>query len=342
MEIRLTQYSHGAGCGCKISPAILDTMLHSEIVAANFPQLLVGNASKDDAAVYDLGDGTCIVSTTDFFMPIVDDPRTFGSIASVNAISDIYAMGGKPIMAIAILGWPINKIPAEVAREVLEGSREICNQAGIPLAGGHSIDCPEPVFGLAVTGVVKKEYLKRNDTAKSGSVLYLTKSIGVGIITTAQKKDIVHPEHLQEAIQSMLTLNKAGASFAELNYVNALTDVTGFGLLGHLIEMCEGSNLSAEIYLNKIPQFEFLETYLNQKSTPGGTQRNWDSYGHKVSEISAVQKSILADPQTSGGLLVSVDASASAEFENHCTRLGLKLKPFGKLIPRQKDIVIVR
>ncbi len=341
MEIRLTQYSHGAGCGCKISPAILDTMLHSEIVAANFPQLLVGNASKDDAAIYDLGDGTCIVSTTDFFMPIVDDPRTFGSIASVNAISDIYAMGGKPIMAIAILGWPINKIPAEVAREVLEGSREICKQAGIPLAGGHSIDCPEPVFGLAVTGVVKKEYLKRNDTAKSGSVLYLTKSIGVGIITTAQKKGIVLPEHLQEAIQSMLTLNKAGASFAELNYVNALTDVTGFGLLGHLIEMCEGSNLSAEIYLNKIPQFEFLNTYLDQKSTPGGTQRNWDSYGHKVSEISAVQISILADPQTSGGLLVSVDASASAEFENHCTRLGLKLKPFGKLIPRQEDIVIV-
>ena len=341
MEIRLTQYSHGAGCGCKISPAILDTMLHSEIVAANFPQLLVGNASKDDAAIYDLGDGTCIVSTTDFFMPIVDDPRTFGSIASVNAISDIYAMGGKPIMAIAILGWPINKIPAEVAREVLEGSREICKQAGIPLAGGHIIDCPEPVFGLAVTGVVKKEYLKRNDTAKSGSVLYLTKSIGVGIITTAQKKGIVLPEHLQEAIQSMLTLNKAGASFAELNYVNALTDVTGFGLLGHLIEMCEGSNLSAEIYLNKIPQFEFLNTYLDQKSTPGGTQRNWDSYGHKVSEISAVQISILADPQTSGGLLVSVDASASAEFENHCTRLGLKLKPFGKLIPRQEDIVIV-
>ena len=341
MEIRLTQYSHGAGCGCKISPAVLDTMLHSEVVAANYPQLLVGNASKDDAAVYDLGDGTCIVSTTDFFMPIVDDPRQFGSIASVNAISDIYAMGGRPIMAIAILGWPINKIPAQVAREVLEGSREICSQAGIPLAGGHSIDCPEPVFGLAVTGVVKKENLKRNDTAKSGSVLYLTKSLGVGIITTAQKKGIVQPAHLEAAIQSMLTLNKAGASFAELGYVNALTDVTGFGLLGHLIEMCEGSNLSAEIQLSQIPKFDFLDTYLNQKSTPGGTQRNWDSYGHKVSKISDEQRNILADPQTSGGLLVSVDASAADAFENHCMTLGLHLKPFGKLIPRQNETVIV-
>jgi selenide,water dikinase len=189
-EIKLTQFSHGAGCGCKISPAILDAMLHSDLPKAKFPSLLVGNESKDDAAVYDIGDGTCIVSTTDFFMPIVDDPFTFGSIASVNAISDVYAMGGEPFMAIAILGWPINKIPAEVAKEVLEGSRKICAQAGIPLAGGHSIDCPEPVFGLAVTGKLKKEHLKRNDTAREGSILYLTKPLGVGIITTAQKTNL--------------------------------------------------------------------------------------------------------------------------------------------------------
>lgn len=189
-SIKLTQYSHGAGCGCKISPAVLDTILHSDLPKAKFPSLLVGNESKDDAAVYDLGNGTCIVSTTDFFMPIVDDPFTFGAIASVNAISDVYAMGGKPFMAIAILGWPINTIPPEIAKEVLEGSRKICAEAGIPLAGGHSIDCPEPVFGLAVSGQLKKENLKRNDTAKAGSILYLTKPIGIGIVTTAQKKEL--------------------------------------------------------------------------------------------------------------------------------------------------------
>ena len=275
-EIKLTQYSHGAGCGCKISPAVLETMLHSDLPKIKFPSLLVGNESKDDAAVYDIGDGTCIISTTDFFMPIVDDPFTFGAIASVNAISDVYAMGGEPFMAIAILGWPINKISAEVAKEVLEGSRKVCAEAGIPLAGGHSIDCPEPVFGLAVTGKLKKEHLKQNNTAKEGSLLYLTKPLGVGIITTAQKKGIVSNEHLQMALSTMLTLNKLGADLGKLSYVNAMTDVTGFGLLGHLCEMCEGSGLSAEIEFNKVPKFDFLGGYLQQKSVPGGTQRNWE------------------------------------------------------------------
>src|SRR3954468_11662028 len=211
--IKLTQYSHGAGCGCKISPAVLDKILHSDFPKSSFPSLLVGNESKDDAAVFDLGDGTCIVSTTDFFMPIVDDPFTFGAIASVNAISDVYAMGGEPLMAIAILGWPINKIPAEVAQGVLEGSRNVCQRAGIPLAGGHSIDCPEPVFGLAVTGKVRKENLKQNNTATEGCLLYLTKPIGIGIVTTAQKKGIVKEEHLKAATDTMLTLNKPGADF---------------------------------------------------------------------------------------------------------------------------------
>src|SRR6185295_16791224 len=244
-EIKLTQYSHGAGCGCKISPAVLETMLHSDLPKSTFPSLLVGNESKDDAAVFDMGDGNCIISTTDFFMPIVDDAFTFGAIASVNAISDVYAMGGTPFMAIAILGWPINKIPAAVAQSVLEGSRKICADANIPLAGGHSIDCPEPVFGLAVSGKMTKEQLKRNDTAKEGSLLYLTKPLGVGIITTAQKKGIVSEAHLKKAVETMLTLNSAGAEFGKLNYVNAMTDVTGFGLLGHLCEVCEGSGLSA-------------------------------------------------------------------------------------------------
>lgn len=341
MDIKLTQFSHGAGCGCKISPAVLETMLHSEQAKTIFPSLLVGNESKDDAAVYDLGDGTCIVSTTDFFMPIVDDPFLFGSIASVNAISDVYAMGGEPLMAIAILGWPINKIPAEVARDVLEGSRDVCKKAGIPLAGGHSIDCPEPVFGLAVTGKVRREHLKQNNQAKAGSRLYLTKSLGIGIITTAQKKGIVKEEHLNKAVESMLTLNSFGAVLGKLPYVNALTDVTGFGLLGHLSEVCEGSNLSAEIEFSKVPTFDFLDDYIQQKSMPGGTQRNWDSYGHKVSTITDTQRAILADPQTSGGLLVSVDGDKTSDFESLAKEYGLSVQPLGQLVPKSSSVIKV-
>jgi selenide,water dikinase len=340
-QIKLTQYSHGAGCGCKISPAVLDKILHSDFPKTSFPSLLVGNESKDDAAVYDLGDGTCIVSTTDFFMPIVDDPFTFGAIASVNAISDIYAMGGTPLMAIAILGWPINKVPAEVAQQVLEGSREVCQRAGIPLAGGHSIDCPEPVFGLAVTGKLKKENLKRNDTAKQGSLLYLTKPLGIGIVTTAQKKGIVKDEHLKIATNTMLTLNSLGASIGELPYASAMTDVTGFGLLGHLCEMCEGSGLSAEIEFSKVPKFDFLETYIQQKSMPGGTTRNLESYGHKISSLTDEQKAILADPQTSGGLLIAIDQDKAEMFEAFMRTKGLPSKPLGKLVARQAEIIRV-
>jgi selenide,water dikinase len=341
MDIKLTQYSHGAGCGCKISPAVLDTILHSDQPKQKYPSLLVGNESKDDAAVYDIGDGTCIISTTDFFMPIVDDPFTFGAIASVNAISDVYAMGGEPFMAIAILGWPINKVAPEVAKEVLEGSRKVCAEAGIPLAGGHSIDCPEPVFGLAVSGKMKKENLKRNDTAREGSILYLTKRLGIGIVTTAQKKGIVSEEHLKQAIDTMLTLNKPGAQFGKLNYVSAMTDVTGFGLLGHLCEMCEGSGLSAEIEFSKVPSFDFLQGYIKQKSMPGGTQRNWDSYGQKIGAITDDQKAILADPQTSGGLLVAVDAEKKDEFESFTRSLGLNLQSFGKLVKKGEKVINV-
>jgi selenide, water dikinase len=341
-DIKLTQYSHGAGCGCKIAPAVLDSILHSQLPKAQFPSLLVGNESKDDAAVFDLGDGTCIVSTTDFFMPIVDDPETFGAIASVNAISDVYAMGGEPLMAIAILGWPVNKISPEVAQQVLEGSRKICAQAGIPLAGGHSIDCPEPVFGLAVTGKLRKEHLKRNDTAKVGSLLYLTKPLGIGIVTTAQKKGIVRSEHLVQATAAMLTLNKLGAELGKLPYVNALTDVTGFGLLGHLAEVCEGSGLAAEVEFSKVPKFDFLDHYLQQKSMPGGTQRNWDSYGHKVGPLTEEQKFILADPQTSGGLLISVDPQHEMEFAKFLAEKGMSLIPFGRLKEKKEPLIQVR
>lgn len=340
-QIKLTQFSHGAGCGCKISPAVLDKILHSEIKQNSFDALLVGNETRDDAAVYDAGNGDCIISTTDFFMPIVDDPFTFGAIASVNAISDVYAMGGHPLMAIAILGWPINKIAPEVAKRVLEGSRHVCDQAGIPLAGGHSIDCPEPVFGLAVTGQVKKQNLKRNDTATEGSVLYLTKPLGVGVVTTAEKKGIVEERHLREAIDSMLRLNILGATFGKLPYVTALTDVTGFGLLGHLSEVCSGSGLSAEIVFDKVPRFDFLDHYIAQKSVPGGTTRNWDSYGAGVQGVNDFQKAILADPQTSGGLLVAVEESKASEFEGVLREYNCPAMPFGQLKQKRPALITV-
>jgi selenide,water dikinase len=329
--IKLTQYSHGAGCGCKISPAILDKILHSPIVAPADDRLLVGNDKRDDAAVLDLGNGTALISTTDFFMPIVDDPFDFGRIASANAISDVYAMGGKPVLAIAILGWPIDKLPPEVAQKVLEGARSICAEAGITLAGGHSIDCPEPVFGLAVNGMVNINELKQNSTATAGCKLYLTKALGVGILSTAQKRGILKPEDAAIALKSMVTLNKPGATFATIEGVKAMTDVTGFGLLGHLSEMCEGSGLVAEIDFSKVPVIPSLGFYLEQECFPGGTQRNWKSYGHKIGEITEAQRYVLADPQTSGGLLVAVTEEACESFEQLLRDLNLPSNAFGRL-----------
>jgi selenide,water dikinase len=314
-EIKLTQYSHGAGCGCKISPAVLDKMLHSPIQYARDGRLLVGNDKRDDAAVYDLENGTALISTTDFFMPIVDDAYDFGRVASANAISDVYAMGGKPVLAIAILGWPVDKLPPETAQKVLEGSRAICAEAGISLAGGHSIDCPEPVFGLAVNGLVDIKNLKQNSTATPGCRLYLTKALGVGILTTAQKKGILKPEHASIAFESMVKLNSIGEKLGRLDYVKAMTDVTGFGLLGHLAEMCEGSGLQATIEFDKVPKIGVIGEYLEQGSIPGGTNRNWVSYGHKMGQVTERQKHILADPQTSGGLLVAVEHDYEEEFE---------------------------
>jgi len=321
--IKLTQYSHGAGCGCKISPAILDKILHSPLVTPPDARLLVGNDKRDDAAVLDLGNGTALISTTDFFMPIVDDAYDFGRIASANAISDVYAMGGRPVLAIAILGWPIDKLPPEVAQKVLEGSRAICAEAGITLAGGHSIDCPEPVFGLAVNGLVNIPHLKQNSTATAGCRLYLTKALGVGILSTAQKKGLLRPEDAAIALESMVTLNKAGERFGQLDSVKAMTDVTGFGLLGHLAEMCEGSGLSAVIEFDKVPLIPSLPHYLRQNCLPGGTGRNWKSYGHKVGPLSEDQRTLLADPQTSGGLLVAVSEGATAAFEKLLAELGI-------------------
>ena len=339
-NIKLTQYSHGAGCGCKISPAILDKILHSPVSFPPDPRLLVGNDKRDDAAVLDLGNGTALISTTDFFMPIVDDAYDFGRIASANAISDVYAMGGKPVLAIAILGWPIDKLSPEVAQKVLEGSRAVCAEAGITLAGGHSIDCPEPVFGLAVSGMVNIPQLKQNSTATDGCRLYLTKALGVGILSTAQKRGLLLPEDAAIALKSMVALNKLGEVFGQMDYVKAMTDVTGFGLLGHLSEMCEGSGLSAEIDFAKVPVIDSLGYYLDQQCFPGGTQRNWNSYGHKVGSLSDIQKYILADPQTSGGLLVAVSQENTLKFEEQLSALGHHFVTFGRLKPQDGGLLI--
>lgn len=337
-NIKLTQYSHGAGCGCKISPKILDEILHSSFSMPDNDRLLVGNHSKDDAAVYDLQNGSALISTTDFFMPIVDDPYNFGRIASANAISDVYAMGGNPIMAIAILGWPINVLPPVVARRVIEGSKSICLEAGIPLAGGHSIDSPEPIFGLAVNGLVEIKNLKQNNTAKKGDLLLLTKKIGVGILTTAEKKNQLREEDKLLAANQMMQLNKIGALLGKVVGVNAMTDVTGFGLLGHLIEMAEGSGLSAVVDFSKVPLIsDELVDYVEMGAVPGGTNRNWDSYGHKVSlqnsDAASLHKSILADPQTSGGLLISVSKESLDEVVAILNENGLseRTTPIGEL-----------
>ena len=306
-KIRLTQFSHGAGCGCKIAPNLLEQFLKTDFVPSPDPKLLVGNSTKDDAAVYDLGDGSGIISTTDFFMPIVDDPFEFGRVAATNAISDVYAMGGNPLMAIAILGWPTKTLGPEIAQQVINGGRYTCQEAGIQLAGGHSIDSPEPIFGLAVTGRVALSNLKKNCSAKSGDLLFLTKPIGVGILATAQKQAKLKPEHDRLAVESMMRLNTVGAKLGGLSGVNAMTDVTGFGLLGHLLEMCQGSALKATINSAAVPLLdESLYHYIQEGCVPGGSQRNWDSVRQYVSNIDARQQTLLCDPQTSGGLLLSI------------------------------------
>ena len=343
-RIKLTQYSHGAGCGCKIAPSVLDEILKSNLALPDNKNLLVGNSSKDDAAVYNLENGMALISTTDFFMPIVDDPFEFGRIASANAISDVYAMGGRPIVAIAILGWPINVLSPAIAQKVIEGSRSICKEAGIPLAGGHSIDSPEPIFGLAVSGLVAIENIKQNDRAQEGDIIFLTKPLGVGILTTAEKKGILKEEHRDIAAKQMMQLNKAGELLGGIKGVNAMTDVTGFGLLGHLVEMAEGSGLSAVIDFNNVPLIiDDIKNYVDQKSVPGGTNRNWESYGDKIGDINEYQKAILADPQTSGGLLISAAETSVEKVKQILSEQGIEfIKPIGMFIKRSDKIIEVK
>ena len=320
---------------------MLGTILHSELEKFYDPNLLVGNETADDAAVYDLGNGTAIISTTDFFMPIVDDPFDFGRIAATNAISDIFAMGGKPIMGIAILGFPTNVLPAEVAQKIVDGGRFACHQAGIALAGGHSIDSPEPIFGLAVTGVIDTEKVKRNASAKSGCKLYMTKPLGIGILTTAEKKGKLKPEHQGLATAAMCQMNSIGSQFSQVDGVTAMTDVTGFGLLGHLIEICEGSNLSAVVFADKIKTLGGVKDYIAQGCVPGGTGRNFDSYGHKVGVLTEEQKAILCDPQTSGGLLVAVEPNSVQTVIEIAKDAGIDLYEVGELKPKSESDVVV-
>ena len=336
-KIQLTKFSHGGGCGCKIDPAVLHEILSGKRSSDVFPQLLVGNNSNDDAAVWDLGNGMSMINTVDFFMPIVDDAFDFGRIAATNAISDVYAMGGKPAFANAILGWPVEKIPASIAGEVLNGAIAACSAAGIPLAGGHSIDSPEPIFGLSVNGLVATKNLKRNNTACVGDFLFLTKPLGMGIMGSSIKRGVVSDEHIGEAVKWMTTLNKLGAEFSELDGVHSMTDVTGFSLLGHLIEMTEGSNVSAELQFDKIPLLGFIDEYLAHKIIPGNTKKNWKINQSKVKNLTD-ERSIylLNDPQTSGGLLISVGADTVEKVKELFVINGLNefANPIGRMVAK--------
>ncbi len=340
-NIKLTEYSHGAGCGCKISPAVLETILKTTGDKVNYPNLLVGYSNKDDAAAYDLGNGTSVLSTTDFFMPIVDDPFTFGKIAATNAISDIYAMGGKPLMAISILGWPVNILSPEIASKVIEGGRTICDEAGIPLAGGHSIDSPEPIFGLAVTGLVENNRLKQNNKAIPGCEIFLTKPLGIGILTTAQKRKKIEPGHIDAAIHAMTTLNKIGSEISALGSVATVTDITGFGLLGHLGEICESSGISAIVEFDKVPLLPNTKKYLEMDCVSGGTKNNFKSYGHTIEEMTDQQRHILCDAQTSGGLLVFVKKEGVSEFLKVTANAGLSLQSIGRTCDQFERLIRV-
>jgi selenide,water dikinase len=316
VEIKLTSLSHGGGCGCKIAPAMLQKILGDAQSKLPYANLLVGRETSDDAAVYRVNDNQAIIATTDFFMPIVDDPFDFGRIAATNALSDVYAMGGLPIMALAIVGMPINKLSVEAIRAILQGGEAVCDLAGIPMAGGHSIDSPEPIYGLVAIGIVHPDKLKRNSSAQAGDFLILSKGLGVGILAQALKKGMLSVDGYQQLISTTTQLNKVGSQLSEIPAVHALTDVTGFGLLGHLLELCRGSNLAAEINVNQVPILSNAQPLAQQGYGPGAIERNLDSYGAAVDFAESIQpwqQRILADPQTSGGLLVSVAESAVQE-----------------------------
>ncbi|WP_029003747.1 selenide, water dikinase SelD [Azorhizobium doebereinerae] len=305
---RLTSLAHGGGCGCKLAPAVLQDLLAGVPAVGPFAQLLVGTETGDDAAVWDLDGDTCIVATTDFFMPVVDDPDHFGRIAATNAISDVYAMGGTPIMALAILGMPLGKVDTAMVRAILQGGSAVCAAAGIPVAGGHSIDSVEPIYGLAVIGTVRKADIRRNADARAGDALILTKAVGVGVYSAAFKKEALSPDGYDEMIASTTLLNKVGSVLAKDPAVHAMTDVTGFGVLGHALEVARGSGLGIEIEAQRLPLFAHAEALVRQGFVTGASIRNWASYGAEVAlpdDFPDWRRNLLTDPQTSGGLLVS-------------------------------------
>jgi len=342
-EIKLTSFSKGSGCGCKVAPSVLQKILEGNATAKKFPGLLVGSETNDDAAVMEINGDSCLVSTTDFFTPVVDDAFNFGRIAAANAISDVYAMGGKPILAIAILGWPVDKLPPELAGDVIAGGRAVCDEAGIPLAGGHTIDNPEPFFGLAVNGIVNKSNLKKNNGSREGDLLFITKPIGSGVLSSAIKRGKISEEDLKTALGVMTALNSAGEKLGKMAGVHALTDVTGFGLLGHLIEMAEGSGVSAKIFAHKIPLIPGIEKYTGQMIFPDNVYRNWNSYEQKTAGIDGPAFITLCDPQTNGGLLVSLDPGAEKDFQKFMQELGLRaaFASFGTMMAKEKAVVTV-
>lgn len=343
-EIKLTEFSKGSGCGCKISPSELESILNN-ITQESIPGLLVGNDERDDAAVLKLDNGNCLISTTDFFTPIVNDAYDFGAIAATNAISDVYAMGGKPVLALGILGWPVNSLPAEMAAKVMKGAKDVCRAAGIPLAGGHSIDSPAPFFGLSVNGLVSEKDLHRNADAKEGDLLFLTKPLGLGMYATAHKRGLLSEEDYREMTGWMKKLNSLGDEVSSLKGVNAITDITGFGLLGHLIEMTTASKVSAEIELNAVPFLTRAKEFLSSFIYPDGTTRNWKSYSEKVKGVEGLEFIPLSDPQTSGGLLISVEPKYMSKYVDVARAHGIRedmLKPVGVVTAKRDHEVNVR
>jgi selenide,water dikinase len=316
MQVRLTQFSHGGGCGCKIAPGVLEQILAKTAPGLIPKQLLVGIETSDDAAVYQINERQAIVATTDFFMPIVDDPFDFGAIAATNAISDVYAMGGQPLFALALVGMPVNQIPLEVIRKILEGGESVCARAGIPIAGGHTIDSVEPIYGLVAIGLVDPRNLKRNAGAKPGDQLILGKPIGVGIISAALKKGLVDDAGYKAMIAATTKLNTPGPRLGEIEGVHALTDVTGFGLLGHLLEIAKGSKAAARLDWSAIPLLPGAYDFAREGIATGASGRNWTGYGSRVklgARIGDAEKALLTDPQTSGGLLVACAPGAEEE-----------------------------
>lgn len=325
---RLTSLAHGGGCGCKLAPSVLQNLLSEMPKAGPYANLLVGTETADDAAVWDLDGTTSIIATTDFFMPMVDDPHTFGRIAAANAISDVYAMGGTPIFALAIVGMPIDKMDPADIRKILAGGASVCAEAGIPVAGGHSIDCPEPVYGLAVIGTCATAQIKRNSQARAGDMLILTKGLGIGIYSAAIKKEQLSEDAYSEMVASTTLLNRIGTELGANPAVSALTDVTGFGILGHALEMARGAGTTIRLNLHALPLLSQASALAQAGHVTGASHRNWKSYGDGVvlpEGLEDASRHVLTDPQTSGGLLVAVAPDSAEELVRHIRASGYPL-----------------